>query len=219
MNPDEFLDVLPLERCPHCHTDRPTLELRHRLKTNNYKETNNRIWGFYECKRCGGIISLAFRIFPGQRIFDMMFPKSITLDDSIPERAKHHLQEAINCLHSPSASIVSSASAVDAMLKEKGLTKGNLNDRINTAATSHLITEEMKEWANQIRLGANSQRHADITTKIPTTDEANRMIEFARALAEFLFVLPSRVKHGIDSTKPVASPKQPIKMQGGRGVK
>lgn len=40
------------------------------------------------------------------------------------------------------------ASAVDAMLKEKGLRQGSLFSRIDEAAQQHLITEEMKRWAH-----------------------------------------------------------------------
>ena len=88
------------------------------------------------------------------------------------------------------------ASAVDAMLKAKGYTKGNLYPRINQAKTDHLITEEMATWAHEIRLDANDQRHADQAATLPTPEDARKCNEFALALAEFLFVLPARVTRG-----------------------
>ncbi len=88
------------------------------------------------------------------------------------------------------------ASAVDAMLKDKGFKQGSLHGRINDAAKQHLITEEMAAWAHEVRLDANDERHADEEADMPSTDDAERVIEFVLALAQFLYVLPSRVERG-----------------------
>lgn len=88
------------------------------------------------------------------------------------------------------------ASSVDAMLKEKNYKKDNLKTRIDEAANDHLITSEMAEWFHEIRLDANDQRHADESAELPTRPEAQKCIDFTRALGEFLFVLPGRVERG-----------------------
>ena len=88
------------------------------------------------------------------------------------------------------------ASAVDAMLKDKGFKDGSLNARIDVAAKAHLITNEMAAWAHEIRLDANDQRHAEESVALPEAADAARVIEFANALAQFLYVLPSRVERG-----------------------
>jgi hypothetical protein len=88
------------------------------------------------------------------------------------------------------------ASSVDAMLKEKGLKEGNLYKRIDAAAQQHLITAEMALWAHEVRLDANDQRHADEDAVMPNEADASKSIEFATALAQFLFVLPARVAQG-----------------------
>jgi len=89
------------------------------------------------------------------------------------------------------------ASAVDAMLRIKGYVEGSLYARIENAAANHLITAEMARWAHDVRLDANDQRHADESASLPTADDAIRAIDFATALAEFMFVLPNRVQRGI----------------------
>jgi len=88
------------------------------------------------------------------------------------------------------------ASCVDAMLKEKGLKDGSLYERIEQAATQHLITDDMAEWAHDIRLDANDERHSDEKSEMPSNLDAKRVVEFAEALGEILFVLPSRVRRG-----------------------
>ena len=89
------------------------------------------------------------------------------------------------------------ASAVDSMLKLKDYTDGSLDSRIKRAAHDHLITDDMAKWAHDVRLEANEQRHANEGAELPGPEDAKRAIEFALALAQFLFVLPERVQRGI----------------------
>lgn len=93
------------------------------------------------------------------------------------------------------------ASSVDAMLKAKNLTSGSLYARIDEAAKKHLITSQMADWAHDVRLDANDQRHSDEDTALPDQDQARKCVEFATAFGQFLFVLPARVQRGIESAK------------------
>ena len=90
-----------------------------------------------------------------------------------------------------------SASSVDAMLKEKGYKEGSLYSRIDKAVSDGAITADMAVWAHEIRLDANDQRHADDNAGLPTQEDAERCIEFAKALGQFMFVIPRRVSRGI----------------------
>lgn len=64
----------------------------------------------------------------------MLYPDPINaVSEDIPERARHYLREAIKAKDSPSASCISSASAVEAMLMFKGYTAGKLFTRIKEA--------------------------------------------------------------------------------------
>jgi hypothetical protein len=89
------------------------------------------------------------------------------------------------------------ASGVDAMLKAKNYKDGSLYSRIDKAVENQLITSEMAQWAHDVRLDANDQRHSDEAAPLPTSDEARRAIDFALALGQFMFVLPARVQRGI----------------------
>jgi hypothetical protein len=107
-----------------------------------------------------------------------------------------YLQQALESIHAPAGAVMLAASAIDAMLKTKGYQEGSLFTRINQAAEAHLITREMAEWAHEIRLDANDQRHADVNQPLPDETQAKKCVDFALALAEFLFVLPARVQRG-----------------------
>jgi hypothetical protein len=125
-----------------------------------------------------------------------MWPTPQTVAEEVPVRARTFLSQAIASLHAPAGAVMLTASAVDAMLRDKGLTDGTLNSRIDAAARSHLITDEMAAWAHEIRLDANDQRHADEEADLPDSANATKAIEFANALAQFLYVLPARVERG-----------------------
>jgi hypothetical protein len=95
-----------------------------------------------------------------------------------------------------------SASAVDAMLKEAKYSAGSLYSRIEAAEQAALLTKHMADWAHDIRLDANDERHADENAPAATVDDATKFLEFAEALAELLFVLPARVKRGRKTPSP-----------------
>lgn len=184
-----------LERCPHCNVDHPNLPFVWQVETDAHSGGNKRFWRVYKCTRCGGLITAASKNNQGVAI--EFFPVGIEIDSSIPGAAGDYLSQAINTIHAPAGSVMLSASSVDAMLKEKGHTKGSLYSRINKAAEEHLITSEMAKWAHEIRLDANDQRHADSHATLPNEADARKCVEFATALAQFLFVLPARVQRGL----------------------
>jgi hypothetical protein len=129
------------------------------------------------------------------------FPSAKAVKEEIPERPRAFLQQALESLNAPSGAVMLAASAVDAMLKLKNYTDGSLYSRIENAAADGAITKDMSNWAHQVRLDANDQRHADPAASLPSSNDASRSIDFALTLAEILFVLPSRVQKGIEQSR------------------
>ena len=118
------------------------------------------------------------------------------MSQDIPEPVARKLNAARETLTTPEASILMANAAVDASLKEKGLTTGNLYPRIEEAVNKHILTPGMAEWAHEIRLDSNDMRHADPGASMPTVEDAQRCLDFAEVIAENLFVLPARVSRG-----------------------
>lgn len=189
---------LILDKCPHCKVAKPLLQRQSNYETQNSDGENPRYWGAYICSQCGGV-TLAWSYYDGEEIQEM-YPESKIVDPVIPEQAREYLKQAIDSLHAPAGSIMLSSSSVDAMLKAKGYTKDGLYPRIKKAVEDQLITDGMAKWAHLVRLEANEQRHADETFSMPTEQEAQRVIDFTLAFAEFLFVLPAKVEQGISNT-------------------
>ena len=166
----------------------------HQFQTNNSESTKPRAWIVYTCRRCGGAILAASTQVNGE--IQQMFPAAHDVDEAVPDTSRQYLTQAIDSRHAPAGAVMLAASSVDAMLKAKGYKDGSLYERIDKAVSDHLITNEMGLWAHEVRLEANGQRHADENFTLPTADDASRIIAFAEALAEFLFVLPARVSRG-----------------------
>lgn len=186
---------LELDRCPHCNVAKPLLGRVWHFETTDHAKENKRAWSTYACKSCGGIVLVVSPSDINHHIISM-WPAPQVVADEVPSRAREFLSQAISSLHAPAGAVMLTASAVDAMLKDKGYKEGSLNSRIDAAAKSHLITEEMSAWAHEIRLDANDQRHADELAALPTAADAEKVIEFASALAQFIYVLPARVARG-----------------------
>lgn len=189
-------DQLQLDRCPHCGIAQPRLQRLWKGDTKNHKGSRGRHWGTYACATCGGVILAVAPSNPQNSSITELWPAPESVAEEIPERAKEYLSQALSSIHAPIGAVVTAAAAVDAMLKAKGYRDGSLYSRIDEAAKDHVITPEMAEWAHEVRLDANEQRHADEGATLPSTDDAARVIEFARALGQFLFVLPARVARG-----------------------
>lgn len=195
----KLLNDLELEKCPHCNVDKPNFRLIHKFATNSSNGHNKRFWGVYSCRRCGGAV-IAYAMQEDGNIYNI-YPDQDEVDENIPEKARSYLKQAIDSLHAPAGSVMLSASSVDAMLKEKGYKEGSLYSRIDKSKENHLITDEMALWAHEVRLEANDQRHADDSEPLPSESDATKCIDFTTALGQLLFVLPARVKRGLDTAK------------------
>jgi hypothetical protein len=190
---------LELPRCPHCAVDNPNLTMHTSFDSSNHKRGNPRRWAIYICSRCGGVVT-AFALQWGLNVINF-FPNNEVISSSIPSPAFDYLQQSIDSIHAPAGAVMLAASAVDAMLKTKGYKDGSLYKRIDQAATNHLITTDMAQWAHEVRLDANDQRHADERVTLPSEADARKAAEFTLALGEFLFVLPSKIQRGLSETE------------------
>lgn len=192
---------LPLTRCPHCRIAKPHLVRSGQGLVSAAPGKVQRWWYMYACTACGGVVTAASDVSEAGRIIEY-YPQMAALSETIPPRAREYLSQARDSLSQPAGAIMLCASAVDAMLKDKGYRDGDLYKRTNQAATDHLITEDIAKWAHQVRLDANDQRHSDESAPLPTETDAERSIGFTSALAEVLYVIPARVTRGIEESKP-----------------
>jgi hypothetical protein len=197
-----------LSRCPHCSIASPFLFA---VWTSDGAIGRNdggqpQYWGCYCCSSCGSIVAARGRPMGNRFSINQVFPASKQAHDDIPEPAKTFLQQAYDTLHAPDAAAVMAGSAVDAMLKAKGLKEGTLYSRIDQALAENLLTKGMADWAHSVRLGSNRPRHSDEKRPHVSQEEAVQSVDFAEALGNFLFVLTARIESGIEAAKTTQTP-------------
>lgn len=186
-----------VENCPHCGVANPVLMRKYQSEHQIFGANGlpASIWALFSCTTCGGGICVQGQ--PNERnsnpLAYAMFPAVWEVNGVVPERARNYLAQAHKTLNAPDASVVMSASSIDAMLKDHGLTDGTLYSRIDKAVEEGILTQKMADWAHRVRLDANNPRHADEEHPHLTLDEARRAFDFADALTEYLYVLPSRM--------------------------
>lgn len=187
---------LVMPRCPYCGIAKPALvriSTGNNLATTDYSGATKRSWHLFKCTTCGNVVLVGAN---EAGLITELLPDSESVPEEIPDRPRQYLSQAIESRHAPAGAIMLAASAVDSMLKIRGYEEGSLYSRIDKAAVDHLLTVEMAQWAHEVRLDANDQRHADTTADLPTEADAKRAIDFVMALGEVLFVLPARVARG-----------------------
>ena len=208
---------LALDRCPHCFTATPTLNRQHVLSAQPGKAAAIAMtgpgeylqWHVYICTSCAGLVAAAATITGNQISYTTSLPAPRIVPDiaalsaDIPPKPARYLLQARETLSSPSSSVMTAASAVDAMLKARGYKDGTLYSRIQQAENEGVLTKDMARWAHDVRLDANDERHADLDASALTFKDATRCLEFAEALADLLFVLPARVKRGLKAPAPL----------------
>ena len=187
---------LELDRCPYCNVASPNLAKIWETDTVTHQNNNRRWWKVYACSACGGVVIASSQQNNSGDIYEY-YPNSKTIDESIPSPSKEYLFQALDSLHAPAGCIMLCASSVDSMLKIKEYKEGSLYSRINKAAEDHLITDEMSKWAHEVRLDTNDQRYPNEDVELPKYEDAQKTLDFVLALAEYLFVLPSKVKRGL----------------------
>ncbi|MEE9574392.1 MAG: DUF4145 domain-containing protein [Candidatus Neomarinimicrobiota bacterium] len=197
---------LILDRCPHCAIANPNLNEIYRNDSHDHEEKNRRFWVLYLCNQCGGMVIASAKDY-GRPILEI-FPSRIEISNDVPNRAKNFLEQSVASIHAPAGAVMLAASSVDAMLKEKGYKDGSLYERIEKAVKEHLLAPEMVVWAHEVRLDANDQRHADEESVIPSSEDAKKVVDFTKAIAEYLFVLPARIQRGLGDNPPKSKSKK-----------
>lgn len=187
-----------VSNCPHCGVAAPVLQAKWLANNDPIPRGDQGSpsrWGVYACTSCGHLITAKGQ--PGAGVNNplivQIYPDLWEVDELVPDQIRNYLSQAHQTLASPDASVVMSASSIDAMLKDNELTEGSLYARIDQAVAQGLLTQKMADWAHRVRLDANNPRHADADTPHMTREDARRAFDFANALTEYLYILPSRM--------------------------
>lgn len=194
--------IYGFNRCPQCGVSNPLLTTVYKPSVHQTETWGGWYYATVRCSKCnqqtllyGHANKNSFNSDGTPREIEITksYPNSRNAADALPDRARRYLQQALDSLHAPDGVVMLAASSIDSMLKEIGYKDGTLFSRIKKAHSAGVLTEQMQDWAHEIRLSANEPRHADEEFDGANLDDAKQVIEFAEALGEYLFVLPARI--------------------------
>lgn len=218
------LQLLEVDRCPHCNTAKPLLVSKYLGPSSQNDGHTVVVWGAYECSTCCSLVTARTTV-SAQWLSNLtpfmaqqkppaaaIYPSAETIDEDLPESPLRFLKQAVQAIHAPDGAVMLAGSAVDAMLKLKGYATGSVYERINLAVKDGVLTINMSEWAHAVRLESNKPRHADLMEPHATTEVAQQTIDFAKALGQFLFVLPARIERGKSKSVAAVAAAAPIKL-------
>ena len=113
----------------------------------------------------------------------------------VPEAIAAAASEAHQALgaQAPRASVAMARATVEATAKERGITKGNIQAKIDQLATDGHISEAMKEAAHEIRFAGNEAAHGDLVDEPISIVDAAEIVDLMDAILERVYQEPAKV--------------------------
>lgn len=93
----------------------------------------------------------------------------------------------------PRAALAVARAVIEAIAKDKGITQGILQAKINQLAAGGHISEAMKEAAHAIRLVGNDAAHGDLVGDLISIDEAREVVDLMDDILEDVYQRPAKV--------------------------
>ncbi len=82
---------------------------------------------------------------------------------------------------------------VESVAKDKCITKGNLESKIDQLFTLGYISEAMREAAREVRFAGNEVAHGDLVAEVVNHDDAEGIVQLMNSVLERVYQEPARV--------------------------
>ena len=118
-----------------------------------------------------------------------------TLHEAVPATVRSAFHEAATALSAncSRASAVMARSALEAIARDQGETKGNsLAAKLQSLAARGLLLPTLAEWAKEVRLIANDAAHDPLSEV--SIEDARQLVTFIGQLADYIYVMPFQIK-------------------------
>jgi hypothetical protein len=115
--------------------------------------------------------------------------------DDVPEEIASAASEVHACLsiNANRAAIALARAVVEATAKNKGITTGTLENKIDALAEQGLIREHTRQVAHEVRLDGNEVAHGDLTSEPPDPEEAAETVALMDEVLQEVYQQPARV--------------------------
>ncbi len=131
-------------------------------------------------------------------ICELVYPSAAGFPVSVPQQIKNVYDEANRIKRlAPNAFAVQIRRAMEVLCEDKGVTTGSLQKRLDKLVDKGEIPPVLAEATDLLRLLGNVGAHGTNQTVHPLL--ANAIDEFFRAVVEYVYVAPSKLKEFRDT--------------------
>lgn len=189
---------MPARMCPHCNTN-SNFSLQTTINGRFGSSKNNQACAFeiQQCQNCNGLILIHFEKLGSQSKEILVYPSlSPILDSSIQQLAASDYIEGIKCfyINANKAAATMFRRSLQQIMIDKGASGKRLVDQINDLRNKRIITDDLADWANEIRFLGNDGAHpVDDGLDEIDSEEINQIIEFINGLFQYIYVMPAKV--------------------------
>jgi hypothetical protein len=194
--------------CPHCSAENSTFLFQHVYQVKK-GDRPSIFWMLFQCPRCSaGVVvkasmkkqQIPFDAYKGD-IRDLFhsvehFPRRPFVDapSGLPTDVQRLYLRAAQCFQRDDMDSASMMfrKTLEVALKEKfGDFPGNLYQHIQHLAQAHLLTDDLAQWAHEIRIDGNRGAHE---AQEPDWEDTRQLKEFLHVFLLYTFSLPALVE-------------------------
>lgn len=142
-----------------------------------------------------------------------LYPRGRELDASVPKQIADSFHEACDCFaaQAHTACAIMCRRTLEGICAHHGVSKGNLVAKLTKLKENGIIEQRLFDWADQLRIVGNEAAH-DVTVVVQRVD-ARDLIDFTRALVEYVFTFTEAFKKFKDRRQSAASARQARSMR------
>jgi hypothetical protein len=143
-----------------------------------------------------------------------VWPKAVSRKSyrDVPEAIASAASEAHQALgaFAPRAAVAMARAVVEATAKQKGITGGRLESKIDNLAEEGLISEATKEVAHEIRFAGNEVAHGDLVQEPVSVEGARDIVELMDVILQRVYQEPAKVARIRADREARRSRQQPV---------
>lgn len=184
--------------CPHCNVSSHFAKVWGDYVDDEFSDPDDALLRF--CEVCDNCYKPVCGIYAaGGTIYDppLVWPVVVTRKSypDVPDAIAAAASEAHQALgaQAPRASVAMARATVEATAKERGISKGNLESKIDQLAKDGHISEAMRLAAHEVRFAGNEVAHGDLVDEPITVDDAAEIVDLMDAILERVYQEPAKV--------------------------
>lgn len=115
--------------------------------------------------------------------------------EDVPTDIASAASEAYSCffINANRAAVLLARTTIEAIAKDKGITKGYLSDKIDEMAKQGIVTDQLRDEAHEIRHLGNDMAHGDLNVEV-NEEDAEDILGFLDSVIDYVYQQPMAIE-------------------------